>query len=107
MFILVAHFDHPAPAGALALFAAQPTCDRLTFARSTDQVDRYVLVAEFADVPAYRRALSPFEVRTTVIPWLSTALPGSGVNEAMTTSDGGLLEHHEPTVTPNRTGAAT
>lgn len=105
MFILVAHFDRPAPTEVLELFAAQPSCDRLVFARSTDDIGRYVLVAEFADAPAYRRALSPFEVRTTVIPWLSTAEPGSGVNEALAVAEQHRIVSHEPTVTPGREAA--
>ncbi|WP_154674004.1 antibiotic biosynthesis monooxygenase [Nakamurella lactea] len=96
----MARFDQPAPAGVLELFAAQPSCDRLVFARSTDEIDHYVLVAEFADAPSYRRALSPFDVRTTVIPWLSTAAPGSGVNEALAVSRQHRIVEHEPTVTP-------
>ncbi|MDQ6656897.1 MAG: antibiotic biosynthesis monooxygenase, partial [Actinomycetota bacterium] len=71
MFVLVAHFTQPAPPAALAMLAGRPTCLRLVFAQSTDEVDRYVLVAEFAGASAYRQALSPFEVRTTVVPWLS------------------------------------
>jgi hypothetical protein len=102
MFVLVAHFHQPAPPEALELFAAQPGCDRLVFARSTDEIGRYVLIAEFADVADYRQALAPFEVRTTVIPWLSTAVPGSGVNEALTVAEGHRVHHHVPTVTPGR-----
>lgn len=84
------------------MLAVQPSCLRLTFAQSTDEVDRYVLLAEFAGAAAYRRALSPFEVRTTVIPWLSTAQPGSGVSEALLTATAGDVTEHEPTVTPGR-----
>lgn len=102
MFVLVAHFTEPAPIEALAMLAAQPSCGRFIFARSTDEVGRYVLIAEFADASAYRRALAPFEVRTTVIPWLSAALPGAGVHEALATATGGDVRTHEPTVTPGR-----
>ncbi|MDQ2847553.1 MAG: antibiotic biosynthesis monooxygenase [Actinomycetota bacterium] len=102
MFVLVAHFTEPAPAAALAMLAVQPTCLRLTFAQSTDEVDRYLLIAEFAGPAGYRHALSPFEVRTTVIPWLSTALPGSGVSEALLTAIAGDITEHQPTVTPGR-----
>lgn len=102
VFVLVAHFSEPAPPPVLELFAAQPSCDRLIFARSTDDIGRYVLIAEFSHVAGYRQALSPFDVRTTVIPWLSTALAGSGVHEALTTADHQQIDHHEPTVTPGR-----
>jgi len=102
VFVLVAHFTEPGPVAALQLLAAQPSCRRLFFGRSTDVVDQFVLVAEFADVAGYRAALSPFDVRTSVIPWLSTALPGSGVHEALFSAEAGQLTRHQPTVTPNR-----
>lgn len=105
-FLLVAHFSSPAPDEALQLLADQATCRSVRFARSTDIADRYVLVAEFASVRDYRQALSPFDVRSLVIPWLSTALAGSGVNEVLLTAEpgrppGAPLERTEPTVTPN------
>lgn len=102
VFVLVAHFTAPAPREALTMLAVQPTCLRLTYAQSTDEADRYVLIAEFAGAAAYRQALSPFEVRSTVIPWLSTALPDSGVNEALLTATVGDITEHQPTVTPGR-----
>jgi hypothetical protein len=102
MFVLVAHFTEPAPSRALELLAVQPSCLRLVFGRSTDVSHRYVLVADFADPAGYRAALSPFEVRTCVIPWLSTSLPGSGVHEALVTAVDGVVSEHQPTVTPGR-----
>jgi quinol monooxygenase YgiN len=58
---------------ALALLTAQPGCRRAQLSRSTDEADRFVLTVEFDSVVAYRRALSPFEVREHVIPLLSEA----------------------------------
>lgn len=98
LFVLVAHFDAAAPSGAVELLAAQPTCARLRFARATDVPDRWTLVAEFAGAAAYRAALSPFDVRTTVIPWLSTALAGSGVGEALLSADRGVVLRHRSTL---------
>jgi quinol monooxygenase YgiN len=58
---------------ALTLLTAQPGCRRAQLSRSTDEADRFVLTAEFDSVVAYRRAVSPFEVREHVIPLLSEA----------------------------------
>lgn len=58
---------------ALALLTAQPGCRRGQLSRSTDEADRFVLTVEFDSVVAYRRAMSPFEVREHVIPLLSEA----------------------------------
>jgi hypothetical protein len=57
----------------VGLLAAQPTCRNVRLARSTDDAAVWTLTAEFDSVPAYRRALSPFDVRTVVVPFLSTA----------------------------------
>lgn len=58
---------------ALRLLTAQPGCRRAQLSRSTDEADRFVLTAEFDSVVAYRRAMSPFEVREHVVPLLSEA----------------------------------
>ncbi|MFI9006454.1 antibiotic biosynthesis monooxygenase [Actinosynnema sp. NPDC053489] len=58
---------------ALALLTAQAGCRRAQLSRSTDEADRFVLTVEFDSVVAYRRALSPFEVREHVVPLLSEA----------------------------------
>jgi len=102
VFLLVAHFDPPADPHDLAaveLLAAQPTCRRLRFARSTETADERVLVAEFDSAADYRRALSPFDVRTLVVPWLSGArVQPSGVYEVASTADDGVLIVLPPTV---------
>ncbi|WP_199442288.1 antibiotic biosynthesis monooxygenase family protein [Umezawaea beigongshangensis] len=59
---------------ALELLTAQRGCLRGVLSRSTDSDDRWVLTVEFESVTAYRRALSPFEVREHVVPLLSQAL---------------------------------
>lgn len=121
LFLLVAHFRlHEAAglreaAGAegesaavpsaaaepLALLAASPECLRLRFARSTDVAGRFVLVAEFASAAQYRRSLSPWPMRTVVVPWLSTAeVDSSAVHEVLLAAEHGRLTTAEPTVTP-------
>lgn len=102
MFLLVARFGTAPPTGALELLAAQPSCTRLRFAQSTDEADRWTLVAEFPSAVGYRAAIGPFDVRTTVVPWLSTALPDSGVGEVLLSADAGTVMRHEPTVVPGR-----
>lgn len=59
---------------ALGLLTAQPGCLGGELGRSPDDTIRWVLVVRFDSVVAYRRALSPFEVREHVIPLLSEAL---------------------------------
>ena len=124
MFVLVAHFRlddddgdgdrdgggsdggppsavPPEAAEPLALLAASPECLRLRFARSTDVAGRFVLVAEFASAAQYRRALSPWPMRTVVVPWLSTAdVDTSAVHEVLLAAEHGRLTTSEPTVTP-------
>lgn len=102
MFLLVARFATEPPPGALELLASQPTCLRLRFAQSTDDAGRWTLVAEFPSAAGYRAAIGPFEVRTTVVPWLSTADADSGVHEVLLTGDAGEVVRHEPTVVPGR-----
>ncbi|GLZ39594.1 antibiotic biosynthesis monooxygenase [Actinokineospora sp. NBRC 105648] len=58
---------------ALELLLAQPGCVRGLLVRSTESADSWVLTAEFDSVSAYRRSMSPFDVRTHVIPLLAEA----------------------------------
>jgi hypothetical protein len=59
---------------ALELLIERPGCSRGLLSQSMDEADRWVLTVEFESVVAYRRALSPFEVREHVIPLLSEAM---------------------------------
>lgn len=102
MFLLVASFATEPPVGALELLASQPSCRRLRFAQSTDDAGRWILVAEFPSAAGYRSAIGPFDVRTTLVPWLSTAQQDSGVHEVLLSADDGEIVRHEPTVVPGR-----
>ena len=85
----------------LKMLGASPECRRLRFARSTDVPGRFVLVAEFDSAAQYRRSLSPWPMRTVVVPWLSTAdVDISEVNEVLLAAEDGRLTISEPTVTP-------
>ncbi len=107
MIVLVCRFGAAPPdflaeaRPAVGLLAAQPTCRSARLARSTDDGAVWTLTAEFDSVPDYRRALSPFDVRTLVIPFLSTADQHiSGVFEVAVSSDDGDLRDHELLVEP-------
>lgn len=107
MFVLVAHFrtagsPEAIPESAaepLTMLATSPECRRLSFARSTESAERFVLVAEFESAASYRRALSPWPVRTVVIPWLSEADQStSEVSEVMLSAVDGAVTVWDPTV---------
>lgn len=94
------HFESRARP-ALELLAAQPTCQSLRFARSTEDASVWVLTAEFDTFAGYRSALSPFDVRTTVVPFLSEAeQSSSGVLEVVLDGRAGALVEHETVVDP-------
>lgn len=112
MFLLVITVRFPAvdrelaEAGAdamVAALAAQPQTRRLRWARSTEDQDLRVLVAEFDSAAAYRSATSPMEVRATLIPWLSGATEPaitatSAVYEVDAVADDGVLSLLDPIV---------
>ena len=108
MFVLVAHFRVPGSRTAdvpeaavepLDMLANSPDCLRLHFAHSTDSAEKFTLVAEFASAAAYRRAISPWPMRMTVIPWLSTAeAENTEVSEVLYSAIDGKIIHVEPTV---------
>ncbi len=56
---------------AVGLLARQPGCERVELARAVEEPEQWVLVAVFASLTDYRRALQPFEVREHVVPFLS------------------------------------
>ena len=59
---------------AVGLLAGQPGCEGVELGRAIEEPGRWVLVARFVTVTAYRRALQPFDVREHVVPLLSEAL---------------------------------
>lgn len=86
---------------AITLLSAQPTCQGARLARSTDDPTVWVLTAEFASFAGYRAALGPFDVRTTVIPFLSEAdQEFSGVLEVLLEAAAGEAADTVPTVGP-------
>jgi quinol monooxygenase YgiN len=89
---------------AVALLAAQPGCDGVDLARAIEEPDRWVLVARFATVTAYRRALQPFDVREHVVPLLSEALTDepAAYERGLVAGPEGLTEH--PSLLADRAG---
>lgn len=81
---------------AVGLLAAQPDCERVELARAVEAPGEWVLVAVFASLTAYRRALQPFDVREHVVPFLSEASTADEATfERRLTGlpDGGCVEH--------------
>ncbi len=89
---------------AIALLAVQPGCEGVELARALEEAGRWVLVARFVTVTAYRRALQPFDVREHVVPFLSEALtdePGT-YERGLVGGPDGLTEH--PSLLTDRAG---
>jgi quinol monooxygenase YgiN len=81
---------------ALPLLAEQSGCRGAELGRASDDPGRWLLVASFDSVAAYRRALSPFAVREHVVPWLSEALadePATFERRLSAEPGGGVTEH--------------
>ncbi len=80
---------------ALSLLTAQQGCLGGQLGRSPDDITRWVLAVRFESVVAYRRALSPFDVREHVVPLLSEALTGEpGSYEVLAAGQGGAVTEH-------------
>ena len=103
--LLVCRYDRSGPEGepawlerahrAVTLLAAQPGCRGVELARATEDRGAWVLVAVFESVAAYRRALSPFDVREHVVPFLAEARTDAPATfERRLTGDAsGTVEH--------------
>ena len=96
--LLVCRFQPPDPAAfaeraqrALALLTAAPGCLGGELGRAVDEPAHWVLTLRFASVDAYRRALSPFDVREHVVPLLSEAVPESSTFETLVTAVDGRV----------------
>ncbi len=107
MIQLICRFSQPGDnfwtraRAATALLSAQPTCLGVRMARSTEDPAVWILSAGFRSFAGYRAALGPFDVRTTVIPFLSEADQElSGVLEVLLEALDGVLIETVPTVGP-------
>lgn len=80
---------------AVELLSGSPGARHVGLGRAVDRQDRWVLVARFESVVAYRRALSPFEVREHVIPLLAEALVDEpGAYETLLEGEAGSVVEH-------------
>ena len=59
---------------ALDVLATRPGWLAGRLGRNVDEPELWVLTTEWVNVGSYRRALSPFEVKTTAVPLLSRCL---------------------------------
>jgi len=84
---------------ALALLTAAPGCLGGEVGRSVDEPSAWVLTARFASVHAYRRALSPFDVREHVVPLLSEAEAVPSTFETLVSAADGQVQEHPSLLT--------
>jgi len=70
---------------ALGALAQNPGYLSGCIAQSTDDADTFVIESRWADVGAYRRALSSFDVKINAVPLLSTAFDESSAFEVIVT----------------------
>lgn len=79
---------------ALALLTTARGCLGGELGRAVDEPEQWVLTVRFASVDAYRRALSPFDVREHVVPLLSEAWPELSTFETLVTAVDGQVTTH-------------
>ncbi|MET0132529.1 MAG: antibiotic biosynthesis monooxygenase family protein [Kibdelosporangium sp.] len=81
---------------AIELLTGQPGCTRAVLGRSADEPGKWMLTVEFTSVVAYRRAMSPFDVREHVIPLLSRG--EAAAYEILTTGEQGQADQRTSVV---------
>ncbi|MEQ3554707.1 antibiotic biosynthesis monooxygenase [Pseudonocardia nematodicida] len=106
--LLVCRFTVPVPtadtfvtraARALELLAARPGCRGGEAGQAIEDREQWVLTVRFDSVDAYRRALSPFEVREHVHPLLAEADTTTEMtHETRLTATPGRPPRHHPTL---------
>ena len=79
---------------ALTALAARPGYVRGTLGRSTDDASAWVLLTEWENVGSYRRALSSYEIKATVVPLLSYAVDEPSAYEVI--EGEGATEPNQP-----------
>jgi heme oxygenase (mycobilin-producing) len=58
---------------ALSVLASRPGCEYVELLSALDEAGLYLIVSRWQDVGSYRRALSSFEVKMSVVPLLASA----------------------------------
>ncbi|WP_026926042.1 antibiotic biosynthesis monooxygenase family protein [Granulicoccus phenolivorans] len=59
---------------ALAVLRSKPGLVELTLGRNLDEPELWSLYSRWENVGSYRRALSGYESKLTVVPWLSLSI---------------------------------
>jgi hypothetical protein len=99
--ISIAHFDSAEPdfaeraQRALEALAARPGYVRGNFAHSMDEASHWVIVTEWENVGAYRRALGAYEVKLNAAPLLGEAIDMPSGFEPVITIRDGMKETHQ------------
>lgn len=73
---------------AITTLAQQKGCLAASLGQSTDEADLLLLRTEWAGVGAYRKALSAYDVKVSVVPLLSQAVDESSAFETIRMWDG-------------------
>lgn len=73
---------------AVEVLATRPGFRSGRVGRNVDDPDLWVLTTEWENVGSYRRALSPFEVKTTAVPLLSRCIDEPTAYEVVDTFEG-------------------
>jgi quinol monooxygenase YgiN len=88
---------------ALTLLTSAPGCVHGELGRAIERPGRWVLSVRFTSVVAYRRALSPFEVREHVVPLLSEALADEPATyETLAEARDGTVTEHTSLLSTDR-----
>ncbi|MGZ4665247.1 MAG: antibiotic biosynthesis monooxygenase family protein [Frankiaceae bacterium] len=84
---------------ALRVLSDRPGFVGARLARSADDPHDWLLVTEWMGMGPWRRALSDYDVRVQVIPWLAGAGVEQGAFEVLIAADpGGQVTEHSPDV---------
>lgn len=83
-------------AAALSVLAARPGYVGGTVGRNVDDPSLWVLETRWVDVGSYRRALSAYDVKLTVVPLLSRALDEPSAYEPLGEEGAGGLNRARP-----------
>jgi heme oxygenase (mycobilin-producing) len=82
---------------SLQVLAQRPGFVGARLARAADEPDDWLLVTEWTGIGPWRRALSDYDVRVQVIPWLAEAGEEQGAYEVLiSAAPGGPVTERAP-----------
>jgi heme oxygenase (mycobilin-producing) len=79
----------------ISILAVLPGCITVELGRSLDSETDYLLVSRWESVGKYRKALSNFDVKSIVIPFISLCITESMTAEVINRTDSKGSEHFE------------